>query len=233
MTLRLFAAVLALTVLPSLAAAQNPFGNKKFLQGLMSLNSPNVASLVYVGTAGDARYTVSINYGFGTRQVDIQKATRPKRVVTSLANGIGWVVTDGKNPTAVPAVAAQYETAIAMTPHGIFKYAQMPESKVAVADEPGPGGKPVTTVSLTVAGGRIKATLNDASLVARVETLPADGSAPLVVTYDDYRDVDGMKFPFRIIEKQGDRTVNLTLTEVKPNAGFYVEPPAKLAAAKK
>jgi hypothetical protein len=230
---RLCAAALALTLLPPLAGAQNPFGNKKFLQGLLALNSTNVASLVYVGSAGDARYTVSINYGFGSRQVDVQKATKPKRVVTSLANGVGWVVTDGKNPTSAPAVAAQFETAIAMTPHGVFKYAQMPESKVAVADEPGPGGRPATTVTLTVAGGRIKATLNDASLVARVETLPADGSAPLVVTYADYRDVDGMKFPFRITETQGSSTVDLTLTEVRPNAGFYVEPPAKLATPKK
>ena len=106
-------------------------------------------------------------------------------------------------------------------------------AKAVVVDVPGPDGKTYTSVTFTAAGSRIKATLNETGLIVRAETLPGDavtGKDPVVITYADYRDVDGIKFPFRIIETRGGRmVVDLTLSDVRPNAGFYVEPPAGIA----
>lgn len=107
----------------------------------------------------------------------------------------------------------------------------MPDAKAVVADELGPGGKVYTAVTFTAAGSRIKATLNEIGLVIRAESLPGDpitSSAPAVIAYGDYRDVDGIKFPFRITQTRGTVIVlDLTVAEVKPNAGFYAEPPGQ------
>jgi len=46
--------------------------------------------------------------------------------------------------------------------------------------------------------------LNDQNLVDRVEYLtnPVVGDVPLEISYSDYADFNGIKFPTRIVEKQ-------------------------------
>lgn len=129
-----------------------------------------------------------------------------QRLVTTISEGMGWMVDDRGDPVRNPLVVADFEREVAMSPHGVFKAAQMPDAKAVVADELGPGGKVYTAVTFTAAGSRIKATLNEIGLVIRAESLPGDpitSSAPAVIAYGDYRDVDGIKFPFRITQTRG------------------------------
>ena len=87
-------------------------------------------------------------------------------------------------------------------------------------------------MTFTVGGADLKATLNDAAVIVRVETVPEDsmrGDVGIEITYADYRDYGGIKFPTHIVKKQGGRTVlDLMVSDVRPNAGLYVEVPDRL-----
>lgn len=233
MTFRLCAAILALAALPSLAAAQNPLSNKKFVAGLIATNPMNVASVRLDATAGDARYAIAINYGLIAHQVVV--TTGKTKTEMTLSDGVAWRVQNGGRPQAMPAEAKDLERGIWMTPAGVYKAAQMPDAKATIADVPGPGGKTYMAVTYTAAGARLKATLTDQGLVEKVETVGDDGSPTnaVAVTYADYKDVDGIKFPMRMTESRDGQVVrDLTVTGIRPNAGFYAEPPAKLEPPK-
>lgn len=233
MTLRLLATVLALTALPSLAAAQSPMSNKKFIAGLIATNPMNVASVRLDATAGAVRYAIAINYGLIAHQVVVTSGRTTTEL--TLSDGVAWRVQNGGRPQAMPAEGKDLERGIWMTPAGVYKAAQLPDAKATIADVAGPGGKVYMAVTYTAAGSRLKATLTDQGLVERVETVAEDGSPTnaVDVTYADYKDVDGIKFPTRITESRAGTVVrDLTVTEIRPNAGFYAEPPAKLEPAK-
>ena len=75
----------------------------------------------------------------------------------------------------------------------------------------------------------ISGTINEQNLVERVQTTVANalyGDMVLEAEYSDYRDVGGVKFPMRIVQRQGGfPTLELTLASVQPNSA------AALAAA--
>ncbi len=51
---------------------------------------------------------------------------------------------------------------------------------------------------------------------------------PVEVTYSDYADYGGIKFPRRIVEKQdGFDTLDITITEVMPNAAVSLPVPGE------
>lgn len=225
------AGLLAATVALS---AQNPLTNRKFVAGLMATNPMNVASVRMIGRAGTESYAIAINYGLGAHQVVV--ATRSGKTEMTLSDGVAWRVRNFGKPEAMPNEAKDLERGIWMTPAGAYKAAQFPDAKAVIADAPGPGGKAYLTVTYTAAGARLKATLTEQGLVEKVETVSADGTPDnaVVVAYADYQEVDGIKFPMRITESRAGKVVrDLTITEVRPNAGFYAEPPAKLEPAKK
>lgn len=77
--------------------------------------------------------------------------------------------------------------------------------------------------------------INDKNLLERVQTwIDNDvlGDMLAEVSYDVYKDFGGVKFPTSVIEKQGGFPVLiLSVTDVKPNASFSLQPPAPAAAA--
>ena len=225
---------LALLLAAAPLTAQNPLANKKFVAGLIATNPMNVASVRMDATAGGARYAIAINYGLMAHQVVVTSGKN--RTEMTLSDGVAWRVQNGGKPEAMPTEAKDLERGIWMTPAGVYKAAQFPDAKATIADAAGPNGKAYLSVTYTAAGARLKATLTDQGLVDRVETVAEDGSPTnaVVVTYADYKDVDGIKFPTRMTESRDGKVVrDLTVTEIRPNAGFYAEPPAKLAPAKK
>jgi hypothetical protein len=245
---RLASLALAALVAVTVHAQNNP--NQLFIKALTGINATNTASITYSGTgtaplpaaAGKkpgvgpvAKYTVSINYGMTSSMVEIDRATEPKHVVQYFADGKAWDVVD-KRTTAVPAEAAGRERLIWLTPHGILKAAFDPAAKRQMATEPGPDGKPVTTMTFLIGTAQYKAYLPDTALIDRVQTMPGDpqlGSAMLEISFSDYKDYNGIKFPTRIVQKHaGDVVLDLTVTEVRPNAGLYVEVPESVAKSK-
>ena len=111
-----------------------------------------------------------------------------------------------------------------LTPHGVIK--------AAVASGATGTGNVVT---FPLEGREVKVTLNAENLVDRVEYLTANsvvGDVPVEVTYSDYGDYGAIKFPRRIVEKQdGFETLDITITDVTPNAAVSLPVPANVASA--
>jgi glyoxylase-like metal-dependent hydrolase (beta-lactamase superfamily II) len=72
-------------------------------------------------------------------------------------------------------------------------------------------------------------------MVTRVETKVPDavlGEAPLIATYSDYADHNGVKFPSRIVEEQGGFMIlDVNVDSVQPGAAVDLPVPAPVASA--
>jgi glyoxylase-like metal-dependent hydrolase (beta-lactamase superfamily II) len=119
-----------------------------------------------------------------------------------------------------------------MTPHGFLKGAAAGNATMAV------GGARGRAVSFTAFGKyTITGTINDQNLVERVETkLPNTlyGDMAFEAVFSDYKDYAGVKFPTRIVQRQGGfPTLELTIDSVQPNspAALAVTLPARPAGA--
>jgi len=104
--------------------------------------------------------------------------------------------------------------------------------KAAQANNATVSGKVIT---FKVNGTDVKATLNGANLVEKVETrgdAPVLGDVVIETTYSNYRDFGGVKFPGRIVQKEGDFPIlDLTITDVKPNAAAAIAVPQNVSSA--
>lgn len=150
-----------------------------------------------------------------------------------VSGNYAWNV--GANNVATPAVAAADERALQiwLTPHGFLKAAL---TNKATARTRIVGGKPVTTVSFIALGKfKVIGTINDQGLVERVETWidnPVLGDMPIVTTYSDYGDFEGVKFPRKITQSQGGYlALDLVITDVRPNASVNIQVPDNVRQA--
>ncbi len=105
-----------------------------------------------------------------------------------------------------------------LTPHGFLQgaAANMATAKTSVSH-----GK--TVVSFSAFGKyTVKGTLNSQNLVEHVETLmdvPYTGDTLMEGVYSDYRDFGGVKFPMRIVMREGGYPVlDLNVASVQPNS---------------
>ena len=75
----------------------------------------------------------------------------------------------------------------------------------------------------------MKATLNDAKLVDRVEAMvayPVVGDLPVEIRYAEYKDFGGVKFPTMITQSAGGvPALELAVTDVRPNARVDIQVP--------
>jgi glyoxylase-like metal-dependent hydrolase (beta-lactamase superfamily II) len=130
----------------------------------------------------------------------------------------------GAQPAPNPGAVSDRLRQLWLTPHGVIK--------AAAANGVMAGGNAVT---FQIEGRAVTVTVNDENLVERVEYLMANsvvGDVPVEVTYSDYGDYAGIRFPRRIVEKQdGFETLDITITEVLPNAAVSLPVPASVAQA--
>ena len=91
------------------------------------------------------------------------------------------------------------------------------------------------TVTFKLDGRDVKATLNAQNLVEKVTYLLTNdvvGDYPVEIAYTDYADFGGVKFPQHIVQTEdGFPTLDITVSEVKPNAAVSVEVPANVRQA--
>lgn len=120
-----------------------------------------------------------------------------------------------------------------MTPHGFLKGAAANKATVA-----GAGGR--RTISFMALGKfTLTGTLSADNLVERIETRVDNtmlGDMLVEAVYSGYRDYGGVKFPSRIIERQGGHpTLDITVSSVQPNGAatlaVKVNPPGEGAPA--
>ncbi len=107
---------------------------------------------------------------------------------------------------------------------------------------------PVSVKSQTVAGkkynvvtftapsrARVIGYINDQNMVEKVETwvdTPLTGDTLLESDYTNYQDFAGVKFPMKIVQKQGGYPIlDITVKDVKPNAPAEIQAPQARAAA--
>jgi glyoxylase-like metal-dependent hydrolase (beta-lactamase superfamily II) len=203
----------------------------------------------YVPTAAWPRLT----YSRYSRQLDYDNVYIGEEVTRARAEpkGGGAVPLSGEAPfggfaTAThawqaaggPAVARQAALTgrlhdLWITPHGVLKAAAKHGATLAFRTE---GKRSLAAVSFKVPGIlTATAYINDAYIVERVESRVPDavlGDTSVVTTYSNYRDFGSVRFPTRIEQKQAGSTVlDVTISDVKPNAPVNAAVPANVASA--
>ena len=146
------------------------------------------------------------------------------RQIQIVSGDLAWNVT-GETAAPAPVALVERQLQLWITPHGVIKAAMANNATVQ--------GR---TVAFAVPGRySIKATLDDRGMVERVEAVlsnPVVGDMPLEVTYADYRDFGGVKFPMRIRQAAGGfPAADLTVTDVKPNAPVEIAAPDNIRSA--
>jgi len=114
-----------------------------------------------------------------------------------------------------------------MMPHGFLRAAA---KRNATLEARTVGGKKYNVVSFTGDNkAKVSGYINAQNQVERVETLIDNaffGDMPFEAVYSDYKDVGGAQFPMHIIVRQGGYpTLDLNVTDVKPNAALTIEAP--------
>ncbi len=178
----------------------------------------------------DKTYTRVINF-------DVP-ASRMQRIRTQAENpphggGLQPIIGE-QNQTQVvapgsPQAAALPDDLMMSVPYGFLKSAAA--SNDAAVKSQTIAGKKYTVLSFTALNkAPVSGYLNDQNILERVETKIDNtvlGDIPFETTFADYKDFFGVKFPTRIVQKQGGYPVlDLTITEVKPNAPANIPSPA-------
>jgi glyoxylase-like metal-dependent hydrolase (beta-lactamase superfamily II) len=115
-----------------------------------------------------------------------------------------------------------------MTPHGFLRAAAARNATLSeAADEIGRKHRVIKFMGDNKAP--VVGFLNQENLVERVQTTidnPFLGDMPFEARYNDYKDVDGVKFPMHIVQTQGDHPVfDLKVTDVKVNPVVNIQQP--------
>ena len=133
-------------------------------------------------------------------------------------------------PVAQPQPAAVEERVMEIwtTPHGFLKAAAANNATSTPKD----GGSEVT---FTSGKNKYVGTINAQNDLASVQTWidnPILGDTEVLVTYSDYKDFSGVRFPGRILRVQGGHPVlDLTVSGVKTNGVGDIAVPAEASAA--
>jgi len=182
-------------------------------------------------------YAVAVNYQTPAMRVEIVRAqgehppkggggqpfATDQKTIQVVSGKYAWSE-GGAQPAANPGAVSDRSRQVWLTPHGVIK--------AAIANGSTTDGN---VIALNIEGRDVKATLNDQNLVDRIEYLTTNsvvGDVPVEITYSDYADYGGVKFPTRIVEKQdGFETLDVTIKDVKPNVEVSLEVPAAVPQA--
>ena len=182
-------------------------------------------------------YTAAIDYQTPAMKVDMLRAQGehpPKgggaqpfaidqRTIQVVSGNNAWSE-GGAQPAPNRGTESERLRQIWLTPHGVVK-AAMASGVQATGN----------TINFKAEGRDVKATLNDQNLVERVEYLTTNsvvGDVPVEVTYSDYAKFGDIQFPRHIVEKQdGFPTLDITISDVQPNAAVSLPVPANVASA--
>ncbi|MET0484198.1 MAG: MBL fold metallo-hydrolase [Candidatus Rokuibacteriota bacterium] len=148
----------------------------------------------------------------------VQPVRGEQRQQFVLSGDQAWTVV-GDAAVPQPIALTERQMQLWTTPHGVLR--------AALANNATVQGR-IITFALP---GRmmVRATLSDQNLVERVDAVIPNavvGDLPVEVTYSDYRDFGGVKFPTRIRQSAGGfPTLDLTVTDVKANGPVDIKVP--------
>ena len=120
-----------------------------------------------------------------------------------------------------------------LTPHGFLKAAM--SGNATARAEIVRGAKKTVITFTTPTHLKLEGILNQENLVERIETWfgnPVLGDMMFEAVFSDYKDFGGVKFPTHILQRSGGYPVlDVTITDVTPNAAAAVEVPAIIRQA--
>jgi glyoxylase-like metal-dependent hydrolase (beta-lactamase superfamily II) len=144
-----------------------------------------------------------------------------QRTIQIVSGKYAWTES-GAQPTPNPNGVDDRLRQLWTTPHGVIK--------AAMAN----GGKlEGNVITFKVEGREVKASVNNQNLVEKVSFLGTNeviGDFADEITYSDYADFSGIKFPTHIVETQADFPVlDVKINEVKPNVTLSLNVPENVA----
>jgi glyoxylase-like metal-dependent hydrolase (beta-lactamase superfamily II) len=167
--------------------------------------------------------TVRSQGEFPPRGGAAQPVGADQRTIAVVSGKAAWNE-GGAQPQANPGAVDDRLRQLWATPHGVIK--------AAMANGGTLNGK---EIDFKVEGRDVKATLNDQNLVEKVSYLNTNeviGDYPDEITYSDYVDFGGVKFPKHIVETQdGFPVLDIMISDVKPNAAVAIDVPPAVAQA--
>jgi glyoxylase-like metal-dependent hydrolase (beta-lactamase superfamily II) len=184
-------------------------------------------------------YTALVDYDTPAMRVEVVRIQDhpdavEQRSIQSVSGSHAWNVA-GENTVPAPAAVAERLSQIWTTPHGFLKAAAANVSNATLTMET-VNGRKMTRLSFVAHGKhKVGGLINDQGLVEKVETLldnPVTGDTPVVTTFADYKEFDGVKFPTRVVQTQGGfPTLELTVSAVRPNVAVELPVPAAVQTA--
>ena len=149
------------------------------------------------------------------------------RQVAFLSGDVAWNEGPGGAPAPAPAAVEARQLQLVISPHGFVKAAMATSPTVSSRTL---DGKRLTVVSFTWNGKyKVNGYVNGQNLLEKVETWMPDpllGDMLVENSFSDYRDFSGVKFPGKIVQKQGGFPVlDLTVSSVQPNAPASLDVP--------
>src|SRR3984893_8358104 len=152
-----------------------------------------------------------------------QAVAADQRTVQAVSGKFAWQE-GGAQAAPNPGAVGDRLLQLWATPHGVIKAAMANSARVDG-----------NTVTFSLDGREVKATLNAQNLVEKVSYLSTNevvGDYPIGIAYSDYADFGGIKFPRHIVQTEdGHPTLDITVSEVKPNAGETLDVPANVQQA--
>jgi glyoxylase-like metal-dependent hydrolase (beta-lactamase superfamily II) len=245
LTISVFMAITAVTVSGQDAAtvlqnAEKAMGSVKSIQYAGTGMNAFFGQALTAGKEWPRReltsYTRTINYEGKSSSEELvfaQQVFGGQRQNAEVNRDKAWNV--GPNgPASQPATADERQLQIWLTPHGFLKAAR--ESGNAAVKSRTENGKKVNVVSFRMLGKyKVDGTIDDQNMVTKIETKipnPVLGDMPVVTTYSDYKDFDGVKFPTKILQLEGGfPVVDYTVASVKANVPAELPVPAPVQSA--
>lgn len=148
----------------------------------------------------------------------LQPIRGEQRQIFLVSGDHAWnVVADAAIPA--PIALAERQLQLWSTPHGVIK--------AAIANNATVQGR---TIAFALPGRfTVKAMVDDRNLVEKIEAWipsPVLGDMAVEVSYSDYRDFGGVKFPMKIRQTAGGfPALDLTVSDVRPNVAADVQVP--------
>jgi glyoxylase-like metal-dependent hydrolase (beta-lactamase superfamily II) len=190
-------------------------------------------------------YTATVDYAVPAMRIDLQRTNpdttpvrgggglpllAPQQQIQVVSGRTAWNLVPsqtGGAPAVQPQPAAVNDRLLllwTLTPQGVIKAAMAGNATVA--------GR---VISFKVGDTAVKATVGAGNLITAVRTT-ADaavlGDVTTETTFSGYEETRGMKFPTRIVQKQGGFPVlDLTVTTVRPQSNVTIDVPSAAQAA--
>jgi glyoxylase-like metal-dependent hydrolase (beta-lactamase superfamily II) len=146
------------------------------------------------------------------------------KVVGAVSGDFAWNVA-GETATTAPIALVDRQFQLWSTPHGVVKAAMARKGTLRGRE-----------IAFAIPGSfRATATLDPKNMIERVDAVlanPVLGDMYVTVTYADYRDFDGVKFPTKIRQTyHGFPALDITVSEVKVNAAADITVPDSVKQA--